>query len=178
MVSAPTSRSGRSEATRSESSRFKPYESILKFHSVPTRTRTSEHSVTNITRDQRESIRLPPWRRPLGSTFFMLNSQFAKVYGEVIPPDEADEYMDILERTFRGFSDIIVGSDQVVVDDQALIEPNMAGEGWVLEDEPRRGWIAGETEVIYDEVTVDPAFTSTPSRSRCASPSSMTWSPR
>ena len=120
---------------------FKPYRSVLRFPSAPTRSDGVDEQPRKRPRSD-----FPPWRQPVGTAFFLLNSEFARLYGEDIPSEEADVYAAVLERTFRNFGEEKTGFDQVVG------EWDGAGDmAWTLADEPMRGWVEGDKEVIYEE---------------------------
>ncbi|KAK4684822.1 hypothetical protein P7C73_g5347, partial [Tremellales sp. Uapishka_1] len=115
---------------------FRPYTSILRFSSSSSLPSSPTPSVTP------DAVRqLPPWRLPLGAAYFQLDSAFA-ILEDPVPEDEYGSYVEILQRTFRHFSTVKVGSDQeiLVVDDEL---PVQEGE-WFIDDqgvdERTAGW--------------------------------------
>ncbi|WWD17410.1 hypothetical protein CI109_101851 [Kwoniella shandongensis] len=93
----------------------------------------------------------PPWRRPLGRSFFFLPSPI----GEYTPSKESQLYIPVLERTFEGFSETEVGSDVEIVDLSSKAGEDVGGSGemdWDVDLVPRNWVVEGDTsEVIYDE---------------------------
>ncbi|KAK8864293.1 hypothetical protein IAR55_001539 [Kwoniella newhampshirensis] len=91
----------------------------------------------------------PPWRRPLGKTFFFLPSPI----GEHTPHTDSHIYIAILERAFDGFSEVKVGSDVEVIDFSSKSPRHGVVEmGWDVDLVPRTSVVEGDTsEVIYDE---------------------------
>jgi hypothetical protein len=69
---------------------------------------------------------------------------------EDFPPGEEGLYLGLLDSAYRGFSDIIVGSDV------AVEGPEVVGD-WRVDIEPRRGVVEGDREVLYDKLNSDTA---------------------
>ena len=139
MASAPASEGGEPVET------FQPYRSVLKFASAPTRDKPTAESTCTTWKTSTQQ-RLPPWRRPVGTAYFLLNSEFARLYGEEIDPEEADAYATLLERTFHNFIERGVGHESVVISRGGQSEAV-----WTLDDQPMRGWVDGDHEVVYEE---------------------------
>ncbi len=141
MASAPAGRViGSREA-------FKPYRSILKSISAPTRPGDSEYPV----KKRKIGKQLPPWRRPDGTAFFLLNSEFARLYGEAIPLGEENMYALLVERMFRNFTSEKAGSDVEV--EGIVVSPN--GDryvGWTVDELPMRARVEGDSGILYAEV--------------------------
>jgi len=129
---------------------FKPYSSILKFTSAPARLQHSPSAT-----DKKAS---PPWRRAVGRAHF--SSDFLEDQGR----EEDGGYSVILERTFAGFSDEIIGSDVPVVDFRALdVEAD-----WGIDEHPGPQ-VAGEKGVLYD--VADEVAHTTPIKNKSVSSS-------
>jgi hypothetical protein len=136
---------------------FKPYVSIVpaSFNSSPPSTPLvtpkSPLSV-NISclssAKRRKLSALPPWRDALGRGFFSLDDATQLSFD--IPPGEEGLYLGLLDSAYRGFSDIIVGSDV------AVEGPEVVGD-WRVDIEPRRGVVEGDREVLYDKLNSDTA---------------------
>nr|XP_018263176.1 uncharacterized protein I303_04669 [Kwoniella dejecticola CBS 10117]OBR85334.1 hypothetical protein I303_04669 [Kwoniella dejecticola CBS 10117] len=89
----------------------------------------------------------PPWRRYIGRIFLQLESPIA----EYTPEDEWDIYVDILDSTFKGFSDVPVGSDIEVID---LARPAEIQGDLTFEVDTRPDLVGledGGGDVLYDE---------------------------
>ena len=147
MASSPIGREGR------PTQGFEHYRSILRFSSAPSRLSTPQILEDGqISVDKKTERRYPPWRRPVGRAFFLLNSEFAKLYGEDIPREEADEYAALLQRTFSAFSEeeLRVGMES------SHLDVDWSGEGeakWTVDEWPMQASIEGFKEVLYGSET-------------------------
>jgi hypothetical protein len=117
---------------------FKPYKSILKFSSSSSRPRDTQDD----TRVGETVVRPPPWRRPVGAAFFS--------YGpgpelDVIDPTKDSEYAEMMERTFAGFSDQVIGADVPVVD----FRDYRSDASWGVDEAPEVPLVNGERPVLY-----------------------------
>ncbi|ORY32529.1 hypothetical protein BCR39DRAFT_375744 [Naematelia encephala] len=153
MASAPAGRSGGGSwfSNNGGGSSFEPYRSVLKFVSAPARDTRKEEQPTvqeeEVSIYKRRKSVVPPWRRPVGAAFFLLNSEFGRLYGEQISVKIADEYARLVERSFEGFSDIRVGSDVEVV--REMVEREGI-DAWEIDQVPTRDLIEGVKEVMYE----------------------------
>ena len=143
---------------------FRPYRSILTPHHISTdplspSSPPSSSSSPSLPQTSQTTHRIPPWRRPIGRGFFLLDSQFSRVYGEDIPTNESDQYANILESTFHAFSNELVGSDITPLD---LSIPSILPQGmdWEVDQIPAKYLVEGDTEILYN------LFESSPSRPR------------
>jgi hypothetical protein len=79
---------------------------------------------------------------------------------QAIPIDEEEDFEAILERTFAGFADEPWSSNlDVNVSDSAEEELQ---RGFDVDVIPRRGWIEGEREVVFDSDSAAETKTSFP----------------
>ncbi|WVQ99293.1 hypothetical protein IAU59_006425 [Kwoniella sp. CBS 9459] len=96
-----------------------------------------------------------PWQTYLGKTFFHLPSPVA----EYTPESEWDIFVPLLKQSFKGFSDIPVGSDVPVIDlsESGVNAPPRDGEdelSWEVDTRPGVIGIDGHSgDVLYDEPT-------------------------
>ncbi|WVF71584.1 hypothetical protein IAT40_006392 [Kwoniella sp. CBS 6097] len=100
-------------------------------------------------------IDIPPWKTYLGKAFFHLPSPI----GEYTPESEWEIYAPLLEKTFRGFSDVPVGIDVPVIglsesaaSTLADVNQRQMELGWEIDTRPGLVGIDGEGgDVLYDE---------------------------
>jgi hypothetical protein len=110
-------------------SKFKPYTSILTFSTAPVRDEPSP--------PPSKKRKLAPWRRAVGRAHFALDL-------EVERKDE-DGFTEMMEWTFSGCSDEIIGSDIPIIDFTAK-----GDEGdWEVDENPGPQ-VPGEQGVLYD----------------------------
>ncbi len=157
---------------------FKPYRSVLKSFSAPERRHIlsdndNPHTIETPPEEGEvfpsdSPLRFPPWRRPVGTAFFLLNSEFARLYGEEIPVEEGDKYAALLERTFSNFSEERPGCQVEIVDFAGVRDGHEDKGGWTLDYQPRRAWVEGDKEVLYDGDAGPGPSLSGPSRPRSA----------
>jgi len=111
--------------------KFKPYTSILTFSSAPTQ---SEDDASPPPSKKRK---LAPWRGAVGRAHFDIGLGVDEAY--------EDEFAEIMESTFSGCSDEIVGSDIPIVDFAAQREE----ADWEVDEHPG-SQVPGEQGVLYD----------------------------
>lgn len=133
---------------------LEPYRSVLRSISAQGQTSLFGNIAEDPSaREERIGSRLPPWRRPIGRAFFLLNSEFARLYGENISDGEKEEYAELTERIFKNFSDESIGFDQELEECDGLRSKGRVG-GWTIDERPMRGWAEGESEVRYADAPV------------------------
>lgn len=126
--------------------RFKPYKSILNFSSSS--SRSPDHQ--DVTEVEDKVVRPPPWRRPVGTAFFVhgINSSHPSAYGEM------------MERTFAGFSDEVIGADVPITD----FRNDGTEASWGVDEDPDMPLVAGERPVLYHTADDVSATVSGPTR--------------
>lgn len=142
--------------------RFEAYRSVLRFPSLQI-TQDTTPTCNQMPPD-------PPWRTPLGRTFFHLPSPVGeytqhesnKAEGESA---KGSSYTDILKRTFKDFSDVSVGSDVEIVHlhrqyppkaaaaaEEELEEGELEQDDWTVDIEPMRGYVEDDSNsIIFDD---------------------------
>lgn len=140
---------------------FEAYRSVLRFPSLQTTQNTT------LTCNQ---IPLnPPWRTPLGRTFFHLSSpvgEYTQHESNRAEEESANSssYTDILKRTFKDFSVVPVGSDVEIVHlhrqyppkvaaaaEEELEEGELEQDAWTVDVQPMRGYVEGDSNsIIFD----------------------------
>lgn len=151
--------------------RFKPYRSILKFSSAPSRLATASTATTSSEELSTEAtpkpIRKvgPPWRRRVGAAFLALQTEDEQIDFEL---DEVEEerYIDILERVFDHFSSTPIGAEQEIIDMSPSSGDMIPEMSWSIDSERRRGFVEGDKEVAYE--STDKAVRTGSSTSRTA----------
>lgn len=128
---------------------FKPYKSILKFSSSSSRLRQDqdEPSVEDVV------VRPPPWRRPVGAAFFRHPFDSGN---NAADPSEDLRYAEMMERTFAGFSDEVIGADVPIID----FRNDGTDASWGIDEDPDMPLVDGERPVLYhtaDDVPVPPS---------------------
>ena len=113
------------------SSSFKPYTSILTFSSSPSRDNDAGSS------DEKRKV--APWRKAVGRAYFAVD------LGVVRRQDE-DAYEEMMERTFAGFSDEVIGADVPITDFSVLKEE----ADWAVDEHPSGPQVPGEKSVLYN----------------------------
>jgi hypothetical protein len=111
---------------------FKPYTSILTFSSSPTR----EHDASPSTQKRK----LAPWRRAVGRAHFAIDIE------DGIGEEHEDAFEEMMERTFAGFSDEVVGADIPITDFSLSKEE----ADWAVDDHPSGPQVPGEKSVLYN----------------------------
>lgn len=135
---------------------FKPYRSILNFSSSSTRGANEDEDEDAGQQPLGATDRhlLPPWRRAVGSAFFSLeHDHFA---GETVPG-----YAELLERTFAGFSDEVIGADVAIVDFRTVDHDT----SWDIDEDPEVAHVNGGGPVLYEvanDVTAPPVDPNAP----------------
>ena len=107
-------------------SKFKPYTSILTFSTAPIRDAPPS-----------KKRKVAPWRRAVGRAHFALDI-------EVERKDE-DGFTEMMEWTFWGCSDEIIGSDIPIIDFTAKGDE----ADWEVDENPGPQ-VPGEQGVLYD----------------------------
>lgn len=132
---------------------FKPYRSILKFS--PSSSRSREHDDQPIVEEV--LVRPPPWRRAVGAAYFRHGpgSQDDGMDGK-----EYSKYAEMMERTFAGFSDEVIGADVPVID----FRNNETEASWDVDEVPDIPLVAGERPVLYHASEDVPAHVAAPTR--------------
>lgn len=132
---------------------FKPYKSILKFSSSSSRPRQDqdEPNVNEVV------VRPPPWRRPVGTAFFRHVIDFGN---DAIEPSLDSSYAEMMERTFAGFSDEIIGADVPIID----FRNDGTDASWGIDEDPDIPLVTGERPVLYHTADDAPAPTAGPTR--------------
>lgn len=149
--------SGSSSGSQSESgvrespSGFKAYKSILNFSSTSTR---ADDTTNEVPTGDRSRERPPPWRRPVGAAFFGLPQVSGYDLSEV-----SSAFRTIMERTFAGFSDEIIGADVPIIDFRATENDAI----WGVDEYPEMSQVQGERPVLYhvaDDASAQPVSSS------------------
>lgn len=110
-------------------SKFKPYTSILTFSSASPRDETKP--------SPSKKRKVAPWRRAVGRAYF--------AHGHDTGKEDEDEYAEMMEWTFSGCSDVIIGSDVPIVQfDETKEEAD-----WGVDEHPGPQ-VPGEQGVLYD----------------------------
>ena len=146
---------------------FRPYVSIVPASydsSPPSASLFASESPLSLDDDGQSAKRrkisaVSPWRTALGRGFFSLDDEGEHEFDR-LPPDEAGNYLKLLRRAYRGFSDIVVGSD-------VQVEGSEHAGDFSVDVEPKRGTIEGDREVLYETLDSDrapPPATFTPSK--------------
>lgn len=115
---------------------FKPYKSILNFSS----STRGEAAVEESSLDKTPIKPPAPWRRPVGAAHFVTSLE-----GSVDRLEDDPMYIEIMERTFAGFSDEVVGADVPVID----FRGEQDDATWGLDEHPDTTKIQGERPVLY-----------------------------
>lgn len=131
MASKSSDESGSAIGPELNSSTFKPYTSILTFSSSPTRDHDAGPSA--------EKRKLAPWRKAVGRAYLAVD------LGMVRRQDE-DAYEEMMERTFAGFSDEVIGADVPITDFSVLKEE----ADWSVDEHPSGPQVPGEKSVLYN----------------------------
>jgi hypothetical protein len=126
---AESSEQGSRIGESSTPSKFKPYTSILSFSTAPIRDDPSP--------PPSKKRKVAPWRRAVGRAHFALDI-------EVERKDE-DEFTEMMEWTFSGCSDEIIGSDIPIIDFTAKRDE----ADWEVDENPGPQ-VPGEQGVLYD----------------------------
>jgi hypothetical protein len=132
MASQSSDGSGIGPGPTEPRSGFKPYTSILTFSSSPTR----DHDASPSTKKKE----LAPWRRAVGRAYFAIDIE------DGIGEEHEDAFGEMMERTFAGFSDEVVGADIPITDFSVLKEE----PDWAVDDHPSGPQVPGEKSVLYN----------------------------
>ncbi|OXC66872.1 hypothetical protein AYX13_04520, partial [Cryptococcus neoformans] len=140
---------------------FEAYRPVLRFPSLQT--------TQNTTLTCNQIPPNPPWRTPLGRTFFHLSSpvgEYTQHESNRAEEESANSssYTDILKRTFKDFSVVPVGSDVEIVHlhrqyppkvvaaaEEELEEGELEQDAWTVDVQPMRGYVEGDSNsIIFD----------------------------
>lgn len=137
---------------------FEPYRSLLLPISAsppnsPNDSRKRRRT-ENIS-DTPEKANVPPWRSALGRGFLAVSFDMELPSPDLLA-EHQDLYIEILESTFSGFSDIPIGADMYA--EAMAASTSVAGIGsnelqWETDIDRQRGVVAGDTEILYSTLS-------------------------
>jgi hypothetical protein len=110
-------------------SKFKPYTSILSFSTAPIRDEPSP--------PPSKKRKVAPWRGAVGRAHFALDIEVER--------EDEDGFTEMMEWTFSGCSDEIIGSDIPIIDFAARRDE----ADWQVDENPGPQ-VPGEQGVLYD----------------------------